>query len=164
MSTKLHFREEQQFKQVWLWLLVGISSVAALLPIIFSDTDLKTRILLVCVAALPLIFIASMKLITEVRDDGIYFRFAPFHTKDRQISWDEIDQVYSRQYRPLAEYGGWGVRYGNRKVGKAFNVSGNQGLQIIFKDGRKLLLGTQSPDEIEAAVMDAMNNQNEIEA
>ena len=35
--------------------------------------------------------------------------------------------------------GGWGWRYSIRN-GRAFNISGNKGLQIIFKDGKKLLL------------------------
>jgi TATA-box binding protein (TBP) (component of TFIID and TFIIIB) len=34
--------------------------------------------------------------------------------------------------------------------GKAYNVSGNQGVQLFFTNGKKLLIGTQKPEEITA--------------
>jgi hypothetical protein len=37
--------------------------------------------------------------------------------------------------------------------GKAFNVSGNKGLQLEFNDGRKLLIGTSKPEELEAFLL-----------
>ena len=159
MIEKTYFTEEQQFTQVWIWILVGVSSAAALLPIFFTDLDIGTKIILVCAAALPLVLFSSMKLKTTVTNEGIYYRFYPFQQKDRHIPWADIDLVYSRTYKPIREYGGWGIRYGIRKVGKAYNVSGNQGLQIIFTNGKKLLIGTQRPEEIEVAVMEAMKAQ-----
>jgi hypothetical protein len=46
-----------------------------------------------------------------------------------------------RKYKPLLEYGGYGIRgFGNNR---ALNIAGKTGLQLIFKDGRKLLIGTQ---------------------
>jgi hypothetical protein len=35
---------------------------------------------------------------------------------------------------------------------RAFNATGNIGLQLVFKDGKKLLIGTQKPAEIEAVL------------
>ncbi|MBK8703741.1 MAG: hypothetical protein IPN33_08970 [Saprospiraceae bacterium] len=58
-------------------------------------------------------------------------------------------KVYVRQYKPIAEFGGWGLRYSMSGKGRALNVSGNMGLQLEFKDGKKLLIGTQKPKEIE---------------
>jgi hypothetical protein len=46
----------------------------------------------------------------------------------------------------LKEYGGWGIRMGRNN--KAYNVSGNIGIQIIFNDESKLLIGTNEPEEI----------------
>jgi TATA-box binding protein (TBP) (component of TFIID and TFIIIB) len=54
-----------------------------------------------------------------------------------------------REYAPLSEYGGWGLRY-SVNHGKAYNVSGNQGVQLFFTNGKKLLIGTQKPEEITA--------------
>jgi hypothetical protein len=32
--------------------------------------------------------------------------------------------------------------------GRAFNVSGDKGLQLQFSNGKRLLIGTQMPDEL----------------
>jgi hypothetical protein len=49
-------------------------------------------------------------------------------------------------YRPIIDYGGWGVRFGRK--GMAYNVSGNIGLLISRKNGKTILIGTQKPDEM----------------
>jgi hypothetical protein len=97
------------------------------------------------VLALSLFFL-SMKLETLVREDGIYVRFSPIHRKHRVYLWQDLEQVYMRKYEPLGEYGGWGLRgLGNNR---ALNVSGNVGLQLVLKDGRRMLIGTQKAEEL----------------
>lgn len=74
-------------------------------------------------------------------------KFIPFIFKTKFIPWSEIETVHIRKYKPLREYGGWGWRVGPN--GKAYNVKGNQGLQLLFKDRTALLIGTQKPKELE---------------
>jgi len=53
-------------------------------------------------------------------------------------------------YYPISEFGGWGLRGGfffNKGKEKAVNVSGDIGIQLIFKNGKKLLIGTQKKEE-----------------
>jgi hypothetical protein len=90
------------------------------------------------------------KLITNINREGIEVKYIPFHRHPRFYIWDSIERADVRQYRPLIEYGGWGLR----GIGKnrAFNATGNIGLQLVFKDGKKLLIGTQKPAEIEAVL------------
>ena len=38
---------------------------------------------------------------------------------------------------------------GFKGKGVAYNVSGNKGLQIVLKSCKKILIGTQKPEEIE---------------
>jgi hypothetical protein len=88
----------------------------------------------------------SLKLYTRIDAEGVHFRMTPFHFKEQVIYWDEIDQIHVRKYSPILEYGGWGIRVGLRN-GRAYNVRGNYGIQIVKKNGKRLLLGTQKPDE-----------------
>jgi hypothetical protein len=53
-------------------------------------------------------------------------------------------------YRPIRDYGGWGIRYG--RGGKAYNVSGNRGVMLELSDGQKLLIGSQRPEELANAI------------
>jgi len=86
----------------------------------------------------------SLKLITEVRNDGLYIRFFPL--SHRIIPFENIKYCEVRTYRPIKEYGGWGIRYGRK--GKAYNVSGNRGVQLKLSEGKPLLIGSQKPEEL----------------
>jgi len=68
---------------------------------------------------------------TEVRDDGVYFRFFPLHLSFHRIGLEEIVRFEVQTYRPIRDYGGWGIRYGWK--GKAYNVSGNRGVHSLTK-------------------------------
>lgn len=106
--------------------------------------------LVVGIMALSLGVMLSMRLVTMVRRDGLYLRFAPLHRKYRVIPWKEIARAESMVYRPLLDYGGWGIKYGRK--GKVYNVRGNQGVLLTFGDGKTLMVGSQRADELAAAI------------
>ena len=98
---------------------------------------------------LPLFF-WQMKLVTRIAEEGIYVRFTPFHFKEKFYAWDSLTACYVRTYSPLMEYGGWGIKYGFGGQGLVYNVSGKVGLQLKFKQGDPVLIGTQKGEEIKA--------------
>jgi hypothetical protein len=94
-----------------------------------------------------------MKLVTHVRSEGIFYRYPPFILKERKFDTKEIEKFEIRKYKPIKDYGGWGIRYGRGRAGRAITVSGNEGLQLYLKSGKKVLIGTQRAD----ALVRAMN-------
>lgn len=158
MKDYQRFSETQKFRQWWLWFLFagikGVMGFFIVTQILFGEpfgsnvadnTALLIGFLFMLILSL-LFFI--MKLETRISDQGIDVRFFPIQLKFRHYSWEDLDQVYLREYSPLAEYGGWGMRYGLSGKVRALNVSGRTGLQLVFKDGRKLLIGTSKADDI----------------
>ena len=147
------FNETQRFTQWWLWLiLIGVwSSMIYSIVTAPPQTDSAVYVSFGIGILLPLLF-WQMKLTTRITAQGIYVRFFPFHFKEKFFAWDTLSASYVRTYSPLLEYGGWGIKYGFNGQGKVYNVAGNQGLQLVFKSGEKLLIGTQKPEEIQAAV------------
>jgi len=93
----------------------------------------------------------QLRLITEVRPGGLYLRFYPLRW--RAIPYAHIKSCQARTYRPIREYGGWGIRFGFK--GNTYNVSGNRGVQLEFYKGRPLLIGSQRSDELAAAINQA---------
>ena len=147
------FKETQRFTQWWLWLIL-LFTWGAMSYSFFTDSPKDTVgivVLVVVMIGLPVLFL-QMRLITRITDEGIYVRFVPFHFKEQFYAWDSLASAQVRTYSPLREYGGWGIKYGFNGQGKVYNVSGNQGLQLVFKSGEKILIGTQKPEEIQAAV------------
>ncbi len=163
------FREVQQFRQDWLWVILAFSAVmlfATTLPLIVPDIlsgniNGETPFLLAAVIlfgfGLPLFFY-KLKMITDVRKDGIYIRFFPF---SRKIMFPELKSYVARKYSPIGEYGGWGVRCGwGFGKGMAYNVSGNHGVQLELLNGKKILVGSQKPEELVRAIDAAMRKKS----
>jgi hypothetical protein len=162
------FREEQRFGQLWIWALVGLMLIGTLvlfgqgayqqlvLGEPWGDNPMSDRGLLITAIATAAITIGvfvlllGAKLIVEVREDGLFVRFRPFHLRPRQIPLAQVVGHRALKYRPIREYGGWGLRYGSG--GRAYNVSGDRGVRIDFADGKHLLLGSRRPDELAAAI------------
>ncbi|MEN5195064.1 hypothetical protein [Sphingobacterium faecium] len=93
-----------------------------------------------------IIFFSFINLKTTINEEGIAIQFFPFLLKTKLILWSQLDDLYVKDYNPIADYGGWGYRNGSQ--GKAYNTKGSVGLQLIFKDGSRLLIGTQKKDEL----------------
>jgi hypothetical protein len=153
----IHFEEKQKFTQSWIMLLLTIPIIVTIwgfiqqviMGIPFGNNpapDWAFFLFFAFMGALIGLFL-TMNLQTTIDKFGIGYRFPPFHSKLKTIKWDEVDKVYVRKYKPIAEYGGWGIRFG--KNGKALNTSGNKGMQIELSNGKKLLIGTQRPDELQ---------------
>ena len=105
------------------------------------------------VAVLWALMLAA-KMTTQVDDDGITIRTLFFI--NRRISYDEIVTAQSVVYKPLRDFGGWGYRIG--PGGKAYNMSGNLGVQLVLTRERRVLIGSQKPDDLAAAINGAMGH------
>lgn len=146
------FREEQRFRQPWLWVLLAASAVPALVIGVLAITAWGDRwvgtIVLALVLGMPLLF-SRLTLRTEVRRDGLHLRFRPF-VWHRHLRPEDLAEATARTYRPLSEYGGWGLRWGSSGI--AYNVSSDRGVQLVLTDGKRLLVGSQRPEELAAAI------------
>ena len=154
------FREVQRFRQLWVWLLiliVPISCIISILDIVYLEDsgEIGSAENIIALVLLPVFgfgipwLMYSTNLVTEVRTDGIYIRYFPFHRSFRKVSEGMVNYE-ARKYHPLREYGGWGIR--GMKRNRAYNVFGDIGLQLTYSNGDKLLIGTQKPDELIAAI------------
>ena len=90
-------------------------------------------------------------LVTEVCKHALCVQHYPL-TRVHCFAYTDIKECRGRTYRPIREYGGWGVRKGLFGRGKAFNVSGNRGVQLVFTDGRRFLIGSRRADELARAI------------
>lgn len=116
----------------------------------FGDKPMSNAGLLIStflIIVLTILFL-TFRLDTIIKKDGIYVRFFPFHLKFKHYSWDSMTKSFVRQFSPLTEYGGWGLRLGLFGKGTAYNVSGDKGLQLEFTNKKKLLIGTNKPEEL----------------
>jgi hypothetical protein len=165
---RLLFSEEQRFNQWWLWLIIISSALISTVPFmigIYTQEVLGTPWgnnpgstgLLVFVLIADLIIMLGvvwlflkMSLQVQIKEGGLHYRFPPLIIKWKSIAKEEIESFKIRNYRPVVEYNGWGIKGGSRN--RAYNVSGNIGLQLFLKNGRKVLFGTQRSQAIKYAM------------
>ncbi|HYI12622.1 MAG TPA: hypothetical protein VEK57_26460 [Thermoanaerobaculia bacterium] len=162
------FHEEQQFRQRWLWLLFALVSIPLVLLLGFSvyqqlilgrpvgDHPASNSVLVLIFLSVLVLHSAVIalfwyaRLSVTVTESELRYRFFPFHLTPRRIPLQDISDARKRHYSALGEYGGWGIRLG--LSGWAYNVSGEDGVQLQLKDGKRILIGSQRSDELEAVL------------
>jgi hypothetical protein len=142
----LVYEESQPFSQLWVWILMALELVIGVIALFQSGQALWTIGMGLGAMTITMAVLGALNLYTRIDAEGVHFRMKPFHLREQTIAWEEIDQIHVRRYQPIMEYGGWGIRYGRN--GKAFNVRGDYGIQIVKKNGKRVLIGTQRPDEV----------------
>lgn len=167
--SEILFQEDQQFRQHWMWIVLILSTLPVIILMLYimyrqlvrgipvGDDPMPDSMLIwfapliiVLMVAMIVLF-KNMKLSVQLDSRFLHIRFFPFFKRD--IPLDEIVKWEARQYRPILEYGGWGIRFWFS--GTAYNVSGNRGVQLELSRGRKLLIGSQRANEFAAAIQRA---------
>ena len=157
--TNLYFKEEQRFRQWWLWLIliaVALIPVNGVIQQVIRDqqfgdnplSDFGLIFLLIFMIGFLALF-WMMKLSTEIDDASIKMNFYPFTKKE--IKWTEIESAEVLNYGFV---GGWGIRLGT-KYGTVYNTSGKIGLAIILKNKEKFCIGTIKESELKALISEA---------
>ncbi|MEO9570316.1 MAG: hypothetical protein ABJH82_02775 [Polaribacter sp.] len=150
------FKEEQRFTQTWLIVVLAFSVIVPITVItkeyLEKDSNMSTNKFIITLAGvlISISLIFFFKLTTRIDEKGIHYQFFPFHFSIKLIPWHEISKAGIRTYFPISEFGGWGLKGGfffNKGRGKAINVSGDIGIQLVLKNGEKLLIGTQKKEE-----------------
>ncbi len=156
------FEEKQWFNQWWMqainlsllgllfyflyqWYVVGenVDKVSA------NDYSGQALVIVLLLLSIGLIYLFRLKTIIDER--GIHYKFIPFHKKIKTIIWEDLEICEVRKYNPLSEYGGWGYKLHFGGEG-ALNVRGNMGIQLKLKSGKKILLGTQKPEDAQLVI------------
>jgi hypothetical protein len=88
--------------------------------------------------------VLTMRLSTTVTREDVQVRYGPLYSLRVPVS--EIARAEAILYRPVRDYGGWGIR-GTRKH-RLLNARGDRGVLITRRDGSTVLIGSQKPREL----------------
>lgn len=165
-GKNIYFEETQKFRQPWLWFIVlpiSVFGVSVFIYIMYLQLVLGKPVgdrpmpdsmlmwfgplMIIIIAAIPILLYLS-KLVVKLDAQAIHVHFTPFLKKD--ILLNEIAAWQARNYKPILEYGGWGIRWG--PSGKAYNISGSWGVQLQFSNGKRLLIGSQRAQDFAHAI------------
>jgi len=162
-ATEL-YREEQLFARTWFWIPVMFAVVVAwyffFRGLVWSPESARSP------AALWLMFIAvgvitpalffSMRLIVTVNRRELKIHMWPLYR--RTVTVSDITTVEAVTYRPILEFGGWGVRYSMKRRAWGYTVSGKEGVQIALSNGKRILVGSEQNTRLAAGIEQARDS------
>ncbi len=102
--------------------------------------------------------IIKMTLKVKITSDALWVSFPPLIRRWRKFTPSMIERYEFRTYNAHREFGGHGIKKRPRK-GSAYTISGKEGLQLYFTNGKKLLIGTQRKQAFEYALKKLMETE-----
>ena len=154
------YSETQRARQWWIWLLVavGVLFVAWMFteqillghPVGNNPAPDGVVWLITILVGIGMPLLAySVHLTTEIRSDRLVVRLVPVWR--RTIMFGDIVNCAPCTYHPILHYGGWGVRYGIGQ-GMCYTLYGHLGVRVELNNGKRVLIGSQRPEELAAAI------------
>lgn len=124
-----------------------------------ADVFLISLPIVAILIAIPLLF---GRLVFEVQEDAIRIRFGYVGWPGRIVPLGDVERTEVVTYRPIRQFGGWGIR-GGRFQGEftgVYSMRGNRGLLLFLTQDtrvflfrtRRLLLGSQEPERLQQAI------------
>ncbi len=112
--------------------------------------------LAVCLlVAVTFLLFDILHMTTEVSPTDVHVWFGWFPVFRKRFAIGSIQRLGVGTYRPIADYGGWGIRTG-RDGERVLNAKGNRGVRLELSDGSRLLIGSQQPEALARALERAL--------
>lgn len=156
------YTETQRFRQVWIWAILltvtGIAGATMGYQLLKDpQASLAELILPIGILLFVNVLFLSMRLTTRFDSESISYSYFPF-LGQRKYNWKEIESIELIEYKALADYGGWGIKWNGDNW--SYTTGGTHGILIKTKD-KKFLLGTQHPTEVKK-VIDHFNTSTHV--
>ena len=153
------FHERQHLRAVWIWAIVVVCAAGAWTCAVLWFFGAYDRLamppLWFCALQVALFglglpaLLATFSVEVRVDRDGFDLIVRPF--RSWRVRREEIEHAEAVSYRPILDYGGWGIRYGLGR-GWAYSVDGHHGVLVRLTSGRTFLIGSRRAEDMAAAI------------
>lgn len=141
------YRESQN--PLWCYVLVLAILASCLLPLVFIPeiASKETLNVSIIISVVFLSLFCFFGFFFAVDRHEVVVRMGLFRIPILRISLDSILSAEIMEFRPLMDFGGWGIRFGKNKTTGYF-MSGKQGVLVTTNIGKKYLLGSDTPERL----------------
>ncbi|TCD12087.1 hypothetical protein EZ449_03430 [Pedobacter frigidisoli] len=168
----MEFEEKQNLNLWWLYILVAVDAIMVGSIVLFDKGGMSTQDLkdvyfaplLAVLLPFIIVFVIQKNTLTlRINEQGILYKYFPFKSKLNLLAWSSIQTVYITKFDAFGDFGGYGVknRLWFKFKDKAYILNDkNKGLQIEFKDGKKLLFTSNKIEEMELFLINLKTRHN----
>lgn len=143
------WKETQRFADKAILLIVAIPILLSFFIAYYYQSTTSFLIVLGGMA-FTAILIGVLKLDVRINEEGIHFKYFPFHTTERLIPWKEVKEWKLLKVDAIKDFGGIGIRYSLKK--KGFIINSKFGLEVKKTDNRILVISITNGAKAEEAL------------
>ena len=96
------------------------------------------------------LYLVIFRLVVRVDEGGVTAEFGYLGWVKFRWGREQIRSCEATTYRPLRDFGGWGIRFGAGGT-RCYSARGNRGV-LLETDNRRVILGSQRPEEFAGAI------------
>ena len=138
--------------QVGYLIIVVVVAAMVAIGIILATAGINwIAIVVLVVLAVALVSFPSLTVV--IWEEEVVVQFGPRSIRKRF----KLNEIQSCQAVKIPWYYGWGIRL--TPHGILFRVSGFQAVEINLRTGKRYLIGTDVPQELEEAIRQAINSR-----
>lgn len=89
----------------------------------------------------------------EVTREQLILRAGLLHARLLRVGRADVQSVRVETFNPLADFGGWGIRYARGTWGYIFR--GHRGVRVETRKGKRYLISSDEPEKLAAALQTA---------
>ena len=153
-ATVLPYHSTQKAR--WMSaLLFGVACFCLILEgvLLYISRDRWSAIYL-APTLLPLLFLFLAMLFgslqVEVNREQLILRGGLLHARLLRLGRADVQSVRVENFNPLADFGGWGIRYARGTWGYIFR--GHRGVRVETRKGKRYLISSDEPEKLAAAL------------
>jgi hypothetical protein len=142
----------------------GMNALVCLALLAGWDTTLPASGRLL-IAAAVVVGAAAVKVLlggltVRLQETGILIHLGSTPVIRRRVPFAEIVSATSVRYRPIIEFGGWGIRGTRRR--RAWTARGDQAVDLELTGGRTLLIGSDRPRRLEDRIRSVLADGEKV--
>ena len=175
--ARRYFEEIQLLRQNrWIWYILIVLSALLVAPILhgmytqlitgepWGDEPMSDNGLIIFSCAFFLSWamitwlLYSIRLEVYIDQDGVHYKFFPNKASWNVITKRDIVSYEIRRTRNLLETGGFGYHRNLFRKSQSMVIRGSKHIRFMLPGKRKLLIGTQNPEEFDRALRRLLSN------
>jgi len=142
---------QSAFWMSWFLATLGIAYLAIGAWLLHLSKSSPVGITFICIGP-GMFFLAALlgSMTIQITAKHLTLRAGFFRIRLLRLGLSDISETRIVAFRPLADFGGWGIRHAGNTT--AFILAGRRGVRLTTRPGKQYVLSSPNPEQLAAAI------------